>query len=110
MKKQFRFWHKKLHHMSKTYGLGVIYESLYAEWGVFDWDDIEKMQYANFEDKNGKEVYEGDILDHPAFSPRIVKWTISGLHNSFNVGKSFKDFEVIGNICENPLLEERTIK
>lgn len=77
------------------------------------------MQYTNFKDKNGKEIYEGDILmgsDSEGISgiiPDIVFWENTRgqwmLRNSENpddtLWEIIKDgVEIIGNIYQNPEL------
>jgi hypothetical protein len=81
------------------------------------WQDVEDaigricyiMQYTGLKDKNGKEIYEGDILD---WDRREVKDdnVISFKNGSFMLthfdGQRFYPFnsEVIGNVYENPEL------
>lgn len=73
---------------------------------------------TNIKDKNGKEIYEGDIL---AWIIRNDIWVVqykndecafymfqnrNNHENSMKLSKQFRTLEVIGNIHENPELLE----
>jgi uncharacterized phage protein (TIGR01671 family) len=76
-------------------------------------DDIELMQYTGLKDKNGEEIYEGDIVHD---STCDLTWAVTWNEESGGYGepakypKNFlyksleKYFEVLGNIYENPEL------
>ena len=78
-------------------------------------DDVELMQYTGLKDKNGKEIYEGDIYHVGDKNIRyLVVWFDSGFEGkqlrstSYAGLKSWaKDIEILGNIYENPELLEK---
>ena len=77
--------------------------------------DVEIMQYTGLKDKNGVEIYEGDVL----YWDGSIIGGVSFEHCEFIVGSGVNaramcampedlDIEVIGNIHENPELLEDT--
>lgn len=68
-------------------------------------DYFEVMQYTGLKDKNGREIYEGDIVNTPIMKKQPIEWFTSGfwLGNFGSLGTRLANLsEVIGNIYENP--------
>jgi uncharacterized phage protein (TIGR01671 family) len=117
---KFRAWDGKEIHDNVVIVDGVAYKRGYFATIHADGAKAGKpMQYTGLEDKNGKEIFEGDVVEvkHP-YKDRYYKGEIIFEYGSFKA----KDFyfahydnpidftegmeyvEVIGNIYENPEL------
>ena len=92
-------------------------------------DDIPIMQYTGLKDKNGREVYEGDIVKFTRYGKYFdngneIEGMVSSIHEvyfddellEFGLKYTFamfhcqfaNQFEVIGNIYDNPELLKET--
>ena len=77
-------------------------------------NDIEVMQYTGLKDKNGKEIYEGDIVKEILFDKQYTYLiesinSIHVCHWIIDIDKCndiMKNIEIIGNIYENPELKD----
>ena len=116
---KFRAWdldRKQMMRVLSIEWLDAVYVSYWNEQGVARANNI-LMQYTWLKDKNGKEIYEGDIITCSAYQreqeeiaegTKVVVTYSSGYFYPFwyNAGRRSEvyDSEVIGNIYENPEL------
>ena len=82
-----------------------------VDFGDYEWttEKVEAIeQYTGLNDKNGKEIYEGDIVKCILRPSAIMEDVITFVNGCFCVGVvpivALSNFEIIGNIHENPEL------
>lgn len=104
---KFRIWDKINRMWLRCFNVNL--------FDIGDLPNVELMQYTGIKDKNGKEVYEGDIVilnDAEEENKCIVKYKYGSYilvdgdlrENLSNVEAKF--LEVVGNIYENKNLME----
>nr|DAQ96900.1 MAG TPA: YopX protein [Caudoviricetes sp.] len=121
---RFRAWDKVFKEMVQVNALVLdeqVVKVTYKNGNVAkeDMKEYELMQSTGLKDKNGKEIFEGDIVDYKG-RKAVVKWhgsyasfiyrfvdelneRVSEWHPLF---LAYYHFEIVGNIYENPELLE----
>jgi len=119
---KFRAWDKRLKTWLFEDQFHIFPQTGFEAWyyepdcGTRNEEDIILMQYIGLKDKNGKEIYEGDIckVNHSEEN-YIIKWIGIGFWFECQVRKECFVFtpenywiEVIGNVYKNSELLEKT--
>ena len=115
---KFRAWDKVTPKMCKVRELLLSSERAFISWYkdqtnqgsyTIPLDDIILLQYTGLKDKNGKEIYEGDIVRARYVGLDQTYKNVAITIDPRNPTRGYwEDCEVIGNVWENPeLLEDK---
>jgi uncharacterized phage protein (TIGR01671 family) len=121
-KNKFAFWHKKRKEMWSVESINWQTKEVSNGGDVASLDDGDLLQFTGLLDKNGKEIFEGDLLQYDGYNFKLInkekiyqikyddnlaQYYSYNLENSFDtflVVRAWKESKIIGNIYQNPEL------
>lgn len=122
---KFRFWgnfgelneEEDICEMEMLYGDKFCFFESEPIDDLFACRNFQVMQFTGLKDKNGKEIYEGDILTYSGITSngsKIIREVNYNVENArfqsgmYLLSQSIELSEIIGNIYENPELTQTT--
>ena len=94
------------------------WDKVFLLWGMTgDCPNMEEVkpetvgQYTGLTDKNGKKIFEGDIVESPNGTQGFIEWQNAECAFLVNIGDDWQTmddcpYEVVGNIYDNKEEEE----
>jgi uncharacterized phage protein (TIGR01671 family) len=116
---KFAFWHKRKKEMWSVESINWQTKEVSNGGDVASLNDGDLLQFTSLHDKNGKEIFEGDIVNAQynisSFFKKVCVYFENGCFyvddknpkQNLSIGYFFrekKEIEVIGNIYQNPEL------
>lgn len=116
---KFRAWYEKFNEMYIVKGIDFQREMVYFDkYNYRSIYDIELMEWTGLHDKNGKEIYEGDIVKlranhgigvvkyYDEWGAFVVEYIKPRQLAVLGMNYYKEDIEILGNIYENSELME----
>lgn len=104
---KFRAWHplnKEIVYQSTGHNFG--YEAYTNSSILKDFSEENIMQFTGLQDKNGKDIYEGDVVRRYTgyvFETKVREYRLGEINQTSAYGYGWHESdEIIGNIYENP--------
>lgn len=111
---KFRAWLKEEKRMTDVHEMTFIDGEVYLISDVTDfytYEEFKLIQSTGNKDKNGKEIFEGDVLQtydgelsKVVWNKELACWEAEFLSEIADVKSNRSDCEIVGNIYENPEL------